>query len=721
MAFPRPSDRRRPAVRAAVAACALLLALPASARAQQPVRPDSTRRDSVVELPEFKVSVTRTTEPIDRVPAAVGVVDRRAIQRGQAQVGLDEATSNIPGVYVTNRYNYAQDQRLVIRGAGSRANFGTRGIMILLDGIPQTLPDGQSQLTNVEYGLLDRIEVLRGASSALYGNGAGAVISMQSQAAGPERFTQRLRYEAGSWNTTKFQSVTTMRQDRLSGVLSFSRLNTNGPRQWSTAETRLLNLGVTWAASDNTAVDVRLMAADWPRAHNAGALTRAEYAVNPDSASRLSILRGADEQTRQQQLGVTVRHLDPTHDGEYTATVYGVNRNFENALATNPPGAFQANAGIYSTIDRHVGGLRLTGSRRLGGGTLAPRLTAGLDAQVFRDLRRNTRSLDGEPTDSVLVDQRERVSSVGPFAQLHWSPVRGLLLAAGARYDWVTFDVKDRWLGDGADNSLNRPNRAWSGSGGASYTVHEAFEPYANVSTAFETPTTTELAAQPSGGGGFGPLGPQRTRSVEVGARGRRGRWLDYSVAAFFSRVTDAIVQFQEVSGRAFFTNAGNVRNDGLELGLSLQPVRQVRLFGSFTYSNFRYGEYRIQRGAAVDTLDGFRLPGVPRYLTRLGLRTEPVRGVAFDVDHTFISSITANDRGTDYVDNVGGGITNARASWAGRLGTLDVQPFAAVNNLWNRQYAASVIVNAAQGRFIEPAPRRNFYVGAEIGFRSLR
>ena len=182
----------------------LLIAVPcfaaAALSAQVPARPDTTARDTsrAAQLPEIKVSVTRTPEPLARVPFAVGVVSRTDLQRAQLTVGLDEALNNIPGVVVSNRYNFSLDQRISIRGFGARSNFGVRGIKILLDGIPQTLPDGQSQLTNVEFANLGRAEVLRGASSSLYGNASGGVIALESQPAAQAPFAQRVLTQAGS-------------------------------------------------------------------------------------------------------------------------------------------------------------------------------------------------------------------------------------------------------------------------------------------------------------------------------------------------------------------------------------------------------------------------------------------------------------------------------------------------------------------------------------------
>ena len=216
--------------------------------------------------------------------------------------------------------------------------------------------------------------------------------------------------------------------------------------------------------------------------------------------------------------------------------------------------------------------------------------------------------------------------------------------------------------------------------------------------------------------------------NYELGARGTVGR-LTYSVAGFVGRVKDAIVQYSEVSGRGYFTNAGRLNNDGIELGLSGRVAESLRLFGNWTYANYRYDRYRIVSGATVDTLDGKRLPGVPRAFIRLGLRAGPVRGFALDVDHTMSSAVFADDQNTIYVSGwgakqrpsdlpgIGSGVTNARLSWDGQAGGAWVRPFVGVNNLWDRNYISALTINGAFGRVFETAPGRNWYVGGEIGW----
>ncbi|MEO7986949.1 MAG: TonB-dependent receptor plug domain-containing protein, partial [Gemmatimonadales bacterium] len=292
------------------AACVLLTA---RGVAQVGVQTDSARIDStkVTILPDVNVTVTRTQERLGRVPYAVGVLGKQDLQRGQQTIGLDEALSNLPGVVVSNRYNFSLDQRISIRGFGSRSNFGVRGLKILLDGVPQTLPDGQSQLTNVEFGTIGRAEVLRGASSSLYGNASGGVISLESEPAAQAAFATRVRVEGGTGKGSdddfyKWQSWSSARAGKASGTLSISKFRTDGYRQHSTADIRQLNAGVDYTFSGTTMGTLRFSAADNPTAENPGALTLAEYLANPDSAAANNILRRADKNVQQQQLSLAL-------------------------------------------------------------------------------------------------------------------------------------------------------------------------------------------------------------------------------------------------------------------------------------------------------------------------------------------------------------------------------------------------------------------------------
>jgi iron complex outermembrane receptor protein len=711
-----------------LAVCALVLGLASRAEGQVPEAKDTIGRDTAaLTLPDIAVTVARVPDAMVRVPAAIGLVDRTDIRRGQTTLGLDESVNNIPGVYAANRYNYNLDQRLVIRGFGTRSNFGLRGIKVLLDGVPQTLPDGQSQLTNVDYADLDRIEVLRGASSSLYGNASGGVLSLSSAPAAAGPFLQSVRAEGGSFGLFRMQARTTGRLGPASGTLAVSHTTVDGFRQHSGTEFTQANLGGNYLLGSATDLGIRVRYTHAPQADNPGALTLREALAKPDSASANNILRDAGKDVWQGQLAATMRHYNAR--GELAATVFGVLRDLNNALSSPPPGGAPPGTpfGQYTMIGRSAAGLRLGADQRLSAAATAPRLLAGLDLQHMRDDRETFRSVSGVP-DTTVLHQLEKVTEVGPYIQVQWSPLADLVLSGGARYDAVRFDVTDRHFTDGVDNTGQRTMSSLSGNLGVTLVRDPRWNPYVTVSTSFETPTTTELANQPNSAGGFNrALDPQRAVNYELGVRGAVGP-LGYSAAGFLGRVRDAIVQYEEVSGRGYFTNAGRVRNDGLELGVNARVVDGLRLFGAYTYANYRYDTYRIVRGTEVDTLDGKRVPGVPKAFLRLGLRAGPWRGLALDADHTMASSIFADDANTLYVNGwggggpgivngVGSGVTNLRLTWEGRSGGAWLQPFAGVNNLWDREYVSALTINGVGGRVFETAPGRNWYLGGEIGW----
>src|SRR2546427_155092 len=210
-----------------------------------PARPQDSLK--VYTLPPAVVSVTRANPPINRIPQAVQLLEKTEISRARPTWGLDEALATVPGVYAANRYNFSLDQRISIRGFGARSAFAVRGIKVLVDGIPQTLPDGQGQLTNLELGAADRIEILRGSASALFGNASGGVISIWTDPTAPRNLRQEVRVLFGTFdrnlnrNWSKWKSSTSFRVGAGSGLVTVSRLDYTGQRQHSDADFRNLN------------------------------------------------------------------------------------------------------------------------------------------------------------------------------------------------------------------------------------------------------------------------------------------------------------------------------------------------------------------------------------------------------------------------------------------------------------------------------------------------
>ena len=644
-----------------------------------------------VEVEPIIVTTMRTAEPADRLPAAITIIEGAELTPPSPLDGIGGLLGGIPGVYVANRYNFSLDQRLSVRGFGSRANFGSRGVRVLLDGVPQTLPDGQTQFTNVELADVSRIEVLRGAASALHGNASGGVVSLRTSPADAAPFAQRAAVEGGAFSSFRWHSRTSARRGPWSGSVSVSRFTTDGFRVHSEADQRQVTGVVELAAAPATTVSLRLAAADQPVADNPGALTAAELAEDRRAAAPNNVVNGAGKSVDQQQVSLQLRHRDGA--GAYGAVVFALWRDLANPLAT----------GVRVGLDRAVAGLRLEASRGLGGAQ-GPRLTGGVDMQRMRDDRTNTGSASGE----LLVSQLDRVSELGPFVQLDWAPIPQVLFEAGARHDRTTFAVDDRLTADGDDGG-RRVLAAWSGRVGASVGLTPEVRAYVSAATAFETPTTTELGNRPGGSGGLNPeLGPQRAFAMEVGVRGRAGM-AEWSAAAFSSSVRDAITQFEEVGGRAFFRNAGRVRQRGLESGLSVRAAPTLVLALAHTFTDYRFTEYEVD-GVS---LAGRRLPGVPAHHARARVAFTPGAWTVA-LEHAMSSRLWADDANTIEVAGWGGGVTDIRIRWTARPGAVSLAPFVAVRNLTDREYVGSVTINGFGGRVFEPSPGRHLAAGIE-------
>ena len=662
------------------------------------------------------VTVSRADQPLARTAAAVSVVDARAHLAPRPAMGLDEALSSVPGVYAANRWNFSLDQRISIRGFGARSSFGIRGIKVLLDGIPQTLPDGSGQLTNVELGSVERIEVLRGPGSSLYGNASGGVISLRTRHVPPRALVQELRLVAGTFDRgtlpltsadrtfTRWQSLTQARIGAGHATLVVSQLQFGGERQHSRADFRNVNGRFSLPLGARSVLTLSGNAGDDPRADNPGALTAAEVAANRDSAAAINLTRRAGKDVTQLQGGASLRHSF-AGGGEAELALFAVSRRLRN------PQTF-----AYIGIDRRAMGLRATASRPVALLGVTPLITAGFDVQRQRDDRTNFGNNAGSPDTARQLDQIERVTEVGPFVQAALPLGGRTALTAGLRYDWVTFDAEDRLVTAGnPDDSGRRIMRSASGSLGVTRALGSSTL-YANIGTAFETPTTTELTNRPDTAGGFNAtLQPQRALSYEAGLRASGGAFSG-SVALYRAHVKDALISYQITGspGRVFFQNAGRSIHQGIEVGMAVaQP--QWSVSAAYTLSDFRYSDY-VARGRR---LDGQQLPGIPTHWLQVGWRVTPsfAPSAWIELQHSHSSGVLVDDTLGTRTDPWW--TADVRVGWSGDVGSLRVAPFAGISNLLDRHYIGSVVINAANGRYYEPAPGRYGFLGLRVGFGS--
>jgi len=679
---------------------AVCTTLPASAQDSTTAPRDSAR---AAVLPAVKIAVTRDPRAgILTAPYAISVSRRDALDaRGQMQ----DVLAGVPGVFVTNRNNPTQDPRIVIRGVGARTAFGVRGVRVLHDGIPLTVADGQTPLDYLDAESLDRIEVLRGAASALYGNAAGGVVSFSSPS------LDRAGFEAGT----------------LAGSFGLRRVSVraaggDGAWRYAAGASRTADAGfrehsrqrVTRASararrsSGASSFTASLLAFDMPVAENPGALTAAQLATDRRMAEPLAVAREAGKQVRHLQAGVTYgRDLS---GGDVSATIFGGHRDLDNPLTF-----------AEIELDRKSGGLLLRASRRA---ARAARFTLGLDAQTQRDDRREFENCRDAVTSSARCPagptergrlrraQRELVSSLGPYVAGEVVLAGLARVSAGVRADIITFDVRDRLVtSTDPDESGSRSMRAISPQFGVLVPIGPDAAVYANVAAAFETPTATELGNKPDGSAGINTtLEPQRSRTIEAGAKGRFRR-IHYDFAAFNTAVRDELVPFETAAGagRRFFRNAGGTRRRGAELSLGTR-MGPLELRSAATYSDFEFTEFETPTA----NLAGKTIPGVPARFGEISA-TWAARFVAVGAAGRFASSVFVDDANTTRAP--GYEILNLRARGTIAAGRASLAPSLAVENVFGREHVGAVIVNAAGGRYFEPAPGRAVVASLTVVF----
>jgi iron complex outermembrane receptor protein len=679
--------------------------------------PDSqaaAQRDTVTKIAPVVVTVTRSSErSILRSPFAITVVEPDSARPGQRHASADEMLAVIPGLVATSRNNPSQDPRLSIRGFGARSAFGVRGIRVLRDGIPLTLPDGQTPLDYMSLESVGRVEVLRGAASALYGNASGGVIDFRTLAPAATPFAAK----ATQWLGTAATSRTAVSLEGTTGELEYvgdvAYNRSDGLRRHSGQKSATGFARIAKAAG-NSDYSLSLMALDNPRSENPGALTIDEMRADWRQSDMLSFRRDASKSVSQFQLGVSAAHRSGT--AAFALSAYGGARSLDNPLTF-----------AVVEIGRHTYGATATYRGDAPLFRMRHRISAGIDVQAQNDLRRNyatcadtvpitlptvTCPIAGDDRGVVTLDQRELVSSAGLYVADEVSLGGKIDLTGGLRFDRVRFEVRDRLIrGTNPDDSGRRNLGALSPVAGIVGRVAPAHSLYANVSAAFETPTATELGNHADGTAGINPdLDPQRSTTFEAGAKGWVGTAIRYDAALFSTRVRDELVPFEipQSNGRRYFRNAGRTSRRGAEFGLDLASG-PMSLMVAYSFSRFRFDDY--QSGA--DDFGGNEIPAIPHHRLQSAMR----------ITHAgFFAVVETEAAGRSFVDDAntvsaaGYAVTGIRGGFNRASSLARFSLTAGTQNIFDKLYASSIAVNAARGKFYEPAQGRTIFVGMTVG-----
>lgn len=650
-------------------------------------------------LDEIVVSATRLETSLRDTARSVSLVDKERIQNGTQQLGLDEALAGVPGLYMQNRYNFAQDLRISLRGFGARSSFGVRGVKIVIDGIPETLPDGQAQVDSIDLGSAKRIEVLRGPASSLYGNSSGGVIAIESELGDGPQFVEA-SLGAGELGFSRLSLKTGGQAGNVDYLLNLTSQDIDGWREQSESRSRMLNGKVGIPIGSKDRLQIALNLTDQPTADDPGGINAAQAAADPRSARDVNLRFDSGESMDQQRIGLLyTRERD---GGTLTLRNYYLLRDFANKL---PFG----NGGIVE-FDRLVYGFG--GQYQLG--DMLPEnfeLAFGVDFDRQDDDRRRFDNNDGS-YGALSFEQREQVTSNAIYLQAQYAPDDIWTLSAGARYDEIRFDVRDQFLVDG-DDSGKLDFDQFSPTLGVT-ADRDRYVLFASWSSSFETPTTTELA-NPDASGGFNPLlEPQLAHSVEFGIKTGNER-LFFEFAMFKINIDDELVPFELAAfpGRTFFVNAARSDRRGIETAVSWRHDSGFSVDASYTWSDFTYDQFTDDNG---NDFAGNELPGLPEHFGYLGLNYKTQSGLALVLEASYSGRLFADDANAAKVDAYT--VSNLRLYDEFDFGRWQVRPYIGINNLLAERYNSNIRINAFGGRYFEPAPDRNLYAGITVNFQ---
>lgn len=676
-------------------------------------------------VPAFAEEQSYTLEPIAvtgsyvpmptfDTPASVDVVKREQINDGQAGVNLSEALARVPGVVVQNRQNYAQDLQVSTRGYGSRAAFGIRGIKLLSDGIPASTPDGQGQAASLNLDVADRIEVLRGPASAIYGSNAGGVIQMFSRdGSGPATIGAGTLF--GSDGFVKNHLYGQGGSDKAGFVLDASRVDTDGYRDHSAARRDQTFAKVHVRPDDESRLAFVFSSLEQNGTQDPLGQSWDAYKNDPRSVSSRAEEYNTRKSIHHQQVGMNYeRSFD---SGTLQFNVYTGQRSVIQYLSIPKGTPANERGGGVVDFDRefHGGTLRWMQPVAAAPGSLT--LTIGVDYDKSRDDRRGYQNY----SDNILGvkgelrrDEIDTATSLDPYVQAHWELDRWTF-DAGVRHSSMEMDVKDHYLSNG-DSSGSKKYQGTTPTLSAMYAFTPALHGYVSIGKAFETPTQAEMAYAPGATETFNfGLKPATSIQYELGLKARLAEHSNLNLAVFEIHTDDEIVVAGSSSGRTSYDNAGKTLRRGLEVGLQSQLSAHFELNLAFTHLDATYDEDINKGSSQIES--GNRLPGVPRDNLFGELVWRPVGGVSTAVEAQYRSQVYVEDS-NEQKTAPAYTVFNWRIRTEQKLDNFTLYQLIRLENLLDRQYVGSVIVGDSNGRYYEAAPGRSWYAGAGIEYR---
>ena len=650
----------------------------------------SNFQDSIQKIDLDNVIVRSTRIDINKkqAPLSVSVKNLLINKNYTSKSSFSDFTNSIPGVYTSSSNNFSQDLRISIRGFGARSAFGIRGIKLLVDGIPETTPDGQSQLDNLPLGLISNIEVIRGPSSLLYGNSSGGVININTLS---DNSLPYFRTSAifGAYQYQSIQRTRVFDWNNSSLVVHYDKRRSNGYRDFSGYKSSILNLKYLREFDEKNKIVWQINYTDSPYAKDAGGLKLSEVEDDRRQSRKNNFDYDTYEKVKHVKTGFSWRHLNDDNSSIDSYFFYQ-KRDFNSKLPFNYGGI------IF--LERDYYGIGTKYSKQYFSDNRSRTVTLGIDFSNQQDDRKRFKNNLGEKGENTF-DQIEKFKSTGVYLINQTSYTSGLLFRYGVRYDENRIGTDSE-----AFISLNKFNPSL----GVSYSISKSDNIYFSIGTSFETPTLNELSNNPNGNGLNKNLDPSSSVNYEIGWR-KTASNLMFEAIAYLINTDNEILPYEleQFPGKNFYRNVGSTRRYGIELSSQLL-FSSGKLNLSYTNAKNTFNDFILNS----NDLSGLSLPGIPNQILDVELIFNLSKRSRLLINNRLIGELFADNLNETQVSSY----NLLNITYSKQIFNKS-EIYLGVNNLLDVNYFDNIRINAFGKRYYEPAPKRNIHFGLNFSF----
>ena len=685
---------------------------------------DREKEEVHYETEDVVISGTRNPEKIVDIPYSVFKTDKKEMKYAR-NVSVKDILNDVPGLFLQSRYG-SHDVRISIRGYGSRSNSGIRGIRMLLDGIPETDPDGETNIDAIDYTSLEAVEVAKGNLSSLYANAPGGVINFITDLGFKNNFL-KLTNEFGSYQLRQNGLKTGLIKKNYRFFLSYSYRNFNGFRNHSNEYINLVNsvfqiypdARTTFSVLGNFASGLIKLP---------GALTREEYENDPYKAYATAV--SSDFKRDLQKGRIAVRYntsFGNKNENDFELTGYGKVYNLQATTNT-----------LYTYSDKNVYGAFVKFVNKSSIFSKKNQFSTGIDYAFANGPISSYANINGKKGDDLQQQNKEALTNFGIYIQdqFYIYKDKSAIFFAG-RYDNMKYQNDNMLFG--LQNSQRKFNR-FTPKIALNYKLTPLIALYTSYGYAFDTPAAAELENYPySSNNGLTTLNPdlnpQKSKNFELGIKGNfSDRKIElekafFEVTLFNTIVDDEIVPFV-INDKTYFRNAATTTRTGVESGIKIEMFEGLEVQANYTFANFNYDKYNaVSYSSGGDTINenysGNVVPSVPKHLVNFILNYEVKLNKNFTglllADMDYVGSMFVDDKNSQSVSDYY--YANFLIGANAVFDKFNVLVSGGMNNIFDRKYVGFININAnpelpeSARRYFEPGEPRSYYLGINLGY----